>query len=289
MFKLAAIGLDTSHAVGFTDLMQGGKKMVDGLRVTTCLRFPSAFQTEPDQDRRQSAMETFGVKVTRSLEEAVDGVDGILLEINDPALHLPYFERVADLGLPIFLDKPMADTLVNGEKIYRLAQSRGLSVWSASSLRFTPEIRACAKQVPDPLLCNVFGALGQAAKGSSVVWYGIHAFEMVATLMGRGAQAVFAREDQAGVVAVVDYAGGRRALVECNRDFNNYGGRAQNRAGLEQFVAVGSPYPGLIRALADFFLHGEIPVALKETLEIQAMLEAAEKSLSSGKTEEISA
>jgi predicted dehydrogenase len=287
--KLAVIGLDTSHAVAFTNLIQGKEAMVSGLRVVNCLRFPSAFQSEPDQDKRQAALEELGVRVTRSLEEAVRGVEGILLEINDPALHLDYFQQVADLGLPVFLDKPMADTLAHGKAIYQLAREKDVSVWSASSLRFTPEIMACAAAVEQPTFCNVFGALGKAARGSSVVWYGIHAFEMLAKLMGRGARSVFAREDESGVVAIVQYGEGRRGVVECNRGAYRYGGSARKGELTESFLSLGSPYPSLIKALETFFLEGEIPVPLQETLEIQAMLEAAEASLRSGQSEPVSA
>lgn len=285
--KLAIIGLDTSHSLAFTKLIQGEEAVTEGLRITRCMRFPTPFQTEEDQDKRQVAMEELGVTVTRSLEEAVKGAEGILLEINDPALHLEYFSKVADLGLPVFLDKPMADTLANGKEIYRLAKEKNVAVWSASSLRFTPETVACAEAVPEPQLCNVFGALGKAASGSSIVWYGVHAFEILMKLMGQGAQSIRAHQDDSGLVAIVQYAEQRRAVVECNLGSYHYGGSVRKADKRHVFVSQGSPYPSLIKALAKFFLEGEIPVPLEETLEIQAMLEAAERSANSGKSEPV--
>lgn len=282
MFKLACIGLDTSHSIAFTELIQGENKIVDGLHVETCMRFPSAFQSEPDQDGRQQKMEAMGVRVTKSFEEAVSGVDGILVEINDPALHLEYFTKAAELGKPVFLDKPVADTLENALKIHQIAKEKNIPMWSSSSLRFTPEIIACSEKIQNPVLCNVFGALGTARKGSSIVWYGVHAFEMLVTLMGRGAKSLVAREDETGVVATVNYGEGRRGVVECNKGFSRYGGRAQNKEAVEQFIAVGSPYNSLIKALRDFFLDKTIPVPFEESLDVQAMLNAAEKSAAAG-------
>jgi predicted dehydrogenase len=287
MFKLAVIGLDTSHSVVFTDLIQGEKKMVDKLHVETCMRFPSAFQSEADQDKRQEQMEAMGVKVTRSFEEAVEGVDGILLEINDPALHLEYFQKATELGMPVFLDKPMADNLENGLKIYKIAKEKNIKTWSSSSLRFTPEIIECASKVDKPKFSNVFGPLGQAATGNSLIWYGIHSFEMLMTLMDGGAKSVFAREDSNGVVSIVNYEGDRRGIVECNTAASKYGGRAQNNEVAENYVNAGSPYPFLISALENFFIEGTVPVPFEDTLEIQAMMEAAVKSLESGKTETV--
>lgn len=291
MFKLACIGLDTSHAVKFTELIQGPAKKVDSLQVVSCMRFPSAFQSEADQDKRQEIVEKLGVKVTRSFEEAVKGVDGILVEINDPALHLEYFKMAAATGLPVFLDKPMSDTIENGRAIYDIAKKNNIRVWSSSSLRFTPEIRECAAAVKNPGLVNVFGPLGKAAAGSSLVWYGIHTFEMLMTLMGPGAQSVTARKDGKGVVTIVDYKDGRRGVAECNEGLFQYGGRAQSTEAAKSYLVDSSTaeilYSNLITAIADFFTKGAMPVPFEDTFEIQAMLNAAEKSVETGKTEKV--
>lgn len=283
MFKLAMIGLDSSHTPVFTKYIQGKDKMVDSLRVVSCMRFPSPFQSEADQDGRQKMMEDLGVKITRSFAEAVEGVDGIMLEVNDPAQHLEYFKKAAGLGLPVFLDKPLADSLENGQKIYDIAKDKNLTVWSSSSLRFTPEVIGCASKVGKPELCNIFGPLGKAAAGNSLIWYGIHSFEMLMTLMGRGAQSISAYEDEKGVVSIVRYKDGRRAVVECNNDLYVYGGRVQDNEKAETFITQGSPYPYLIAALEKFFIEGTVPVAFEDTLEIQAMLNAATESIDSGK------
>jgi len=291
MFKLAIVGLDTSHAIKFTELIQGEKRIVETLQVTRCLRFPSAFQSEEDQNKRQEILEQLGVVVTHSFEEAVKEVNGILLEINDPALHLEYFEKVSELGLPVFLDKPLADNLKNGLKIFNLAKEKELKVWSSSSLRFTPEIRSCVAEISSPVFCNVYGPLGKAASGNSLIWYGVHTFEMLMALMGKGARSVFAREDNSGTVAIVDYDDNRRGIVECNSDAFFYGGRAQNSKGVSSFTVnfanAAELYACLITALEDFFINGTIPVSFADTLEIQAMMEATLKSQVSGRTETI--
>ncbi|MCF6175699.1 MAG: Gfo/Idh/MocA family oxidoreductase [Victivallaceae bacterium] len=291
MFKLAVIGLDTSHSIKFTELIQGPDKKVNQLQVINCMRFPTPFQTEPDQDGRQQTLEDLGVKVTRDFNEAVEGVDGILLEINDPQFHLEYFEKIAPLGLPVFIDKPLADNLANGKTICDLAQKHNIKVWSASSLRFTPEICNCVKEIGTADFANVYGPLGKAASGSSLVWYGVHTFEMLITIMGSGAKTITAREDAGGITAIVNYDEHRRGVVECNSNAYYYGGRGQNKDDVNSFTVnfanAGELYSNLILALERFFIDGVISVALSETLEIQAMMEATEKSLTSGKTEPV--
>lgn len=288
---IAMIGLDTSHTVEFTKLMQHPEhKIVEGMRVTKALRFPSAFQTEEGQDQRQADLEVMGVKMATTIEAAVDGVDAIFLEINDPALHLAYYEKVAGLGKPVFIDKPLAANVKEGLRILELAQTTGTPTWSSSSLRFIPALEEAKKQIPSPGIAHTFGALGKAAAGSDLVWYGVHAVEMLVASLGIGASQVQALEDKHGITLLVEYKNDRRGLVECLRGHYKYGGRLQSKEGVVFFDAgIGSPYVSLMSALRDFVVEGKIAVPLSEALEVMAILEAGEQSITSGKTVVINA
>ncbi len=289
--KITMIGLDTSHTVKFTELIQGlesSQRCVDGLRVTKALRFSSAFQSEEGQDKRQAELEAMGVIVAPTLDEAVEGADAIFLEINDPSLHLHYFEEVAPLGLPVFIDKPLAANSCQGRRIREVAEQHRIPVWSASSLRFIPELRKARETIASPIIAQTFGALGKAAAGSDLLWYGVHAVEMLTAALGMGAESVRAIEDSSGVILVVRYGDDRRGLVECLRGFGRYGGRLQSKEDVAFFDSGrGSPYPGLLNALRDFVREGTIPVPLAEAQEILGILEAGERSLASGRSEPV--
>jgi len=285
---VGVIGLDTSHAIEFPRRMQApdleaGMK-VPGLRAATCLRFATPFQNEEQLDGRQRELEGWGVKVTRRLEEAVAGVDALMLEINDPAYHLEYFERCAGLGLPIFLDKPMADTIANGRRIDAIARKHGTRVFSSSSLRFVQALGDACAAVPAPALASVYGPLGKAPAGSSVVWYGVHAFEMLQRGLGRGAAAVLARRDTLGVTVIVQYPDARRGIVELTEGSWLYGGclRALDKA--HPFVVnLDRAYTEQLGHIARFFQGGPAPVAMEDSLEVMALLDAAKRSCQSGR------
>lgn len=281
---VAMIGLDTSHTVEFTKLMQHPEhRVVQGMRVVKAMRFPSAFQTEEGQDKRQADLVAMGVQMVSTLEEAVSGVDAVFLEINDPALHLPYFENVAGLGLPVFIDKPLCATMDEARRIRDLAGKRGTPVWSSSSLRFIPALASAKAAVPSPVLAHTFGALGKAAAGSDLVWYGVHAVEMLVTALGIGASRVRALDGKEGVTLLVDYADGRHGLVECLRGLYRYGGRLQSADAMAFFDSgSGSPYAALMAALRDFVAEGVVPVPLAEAIEVMAILKAGDQSLATG-------
>jgi predicted dehydrogenase len=290
--KIAMIGLDTSHTVEFTKLIQdteSGHKIIDGMRVTKALRFPSAFQPEEGQDQRQTDLENLGVTMAPSIDEVVKDVDAVFLEINDPALHLEYFEAVADRGLPVFIDKPLAANTNEGKKIQELATKNNIPVWSSSSLRFIPELIKARETITKPLVGHTFGALGAAAAGSDLVWYGVHAVEMLVAGLGTGVESVTATEDSRGIILIVNYKDERRGIVECLRGLYKYGGRIQSEQEIAYFDSgIGSPYNALMNALHDFVCNSKLPVPLSEAQEVLAILEAGEKSLTSKKTEKIS-
>ena len=172
--KIAVIGLDTSHSIAFPKLMNdptcAPDLQVAGLRVVSCLRFETPFQDAKGLDARQQQLEAWGVKVTTCLDEALVDCDAIMMEINDPAYHLDYFQRLAALGKPIFLDKPLAGTLADGRAIIAEMKRCGTRVWSASSLPFAPGIQTAIDAVGGAVsVGHCFGALGTAPAGDSLI------------------------------------------------------------------------------------------------------------------------
>ncbi|MFA5645841.1 MAG: Gfo/Idh/MocA family oxidoreductase [Candidatus Ratteibacteria bacterium] len=290
--RVAVIGLDTSHSVEFPRRMQAPDcpedQKVSGLRTVSCLTFPTPFQSEEGLAARKKQLEEWGIKVTTSLEEAVEECDAVMVEINDPAFHLEYFKKVADLGKPIFLDKPLADTMESGKEISKIVAEKSLRMFSASSLRFIPQLGDACRAVPLPQVVHTYGPLGRAPAGSSIVWYGVHAFEMLQRAMGMGAMSVFTAKDSSGVVCLIEFSGGRVGVAELRENNRQYGGDLRSEAKAVPFVAdMGRAYSDLLIEIKAFFEGRRVPVSLKETLEIMGMLDAAQRSFESGNRETI--
>ncbi len=286
--NVALIGLDTSHSIQFAKLMNDPEcpreLRVSGMRTVSCLRFETPFQDQAGLDERQKQLEGWGVRVTEDFDEAVADCDAIMLEINDPAYHLESFARAAPLGKPVFLDKPLAGSLADGRAILELAGTHGTRVWSGSSLPFADAIKRALAKVPEVSVGHSFGAMGTAPAGDSLIWYGVHSFEMLQKLMGPGARRVSAVENERGVVTVVEYEGGRQGVVESICGMWHYGGRVQGAKGIAQFLVNAKfNYRNLLREVRAFFLGGPPPVAMEVTFEGLAMMAAARQSIESGR------
>jgi predicted dehydrogenase len=192
------------------------------------------------------------------------------------------------LGKSIFLDKPLADTIENGKKIYDLTKSKNLKVFSVSSLRFVPQLEQACREIPSPQFATIYGPLGGAPAGSSIVWYGVHAFEMLQRAMGRGAQSLLVKKDTAGVTAIVTYPDNRRGIVELNHGAWIYGGTLRTTDKASPYVVdMSRAYSDLLVKIEAFFRTGVSPVTMEETLEVMALLDATQKSSDSGKEEKI--
>jgi predicted dehydrogenase len=290
--RIGMIGLDTSHSIAFTKCLQApdvpAEQHVDGARVVSCMRFETPFQGKEGLDERQKQLEGWGVEVTTDFDHAVAECEAIMLEINDPAYHLEYFTKCAKLGKPIFLDKPMADNTSNAKKIHEIAKTNNMRVFSSSSLRFVPALIAAIEAVGERKYVSTYGPLGKAPAGSSIVWYGVHAFEMLQRAMGRGAKGVFAKKDSVGVVSIVDYGEGKRGVVELTEGAYAYGGSVRSEKKAVPFTAENALlYPLELTEVVKFFAGGELPVTLDDALEVTSMLDAAERSVASGKTESL--
>ena len=288
--KAAIVGMDTSHAVEFPKFLHDPAMepefRVNSVKVTRALRFETPFQNKAGLDQRQQYLEGIGVKVTEDFDEAVADCDAIFMEINDPSLHLEYFRKCAPLGKPIFLDKPFADTLDHTVEILKLAKEHKVRFFTASSLRFDANIVKAHEEMPEIEQGLTWGPLGPAAAGSSIIWYGIHTFEMLEKIMGTGAIAVTSVPDRCGVVCTVAYGDGRRGVVQLTKGNYSYGGILRKGRENKMFTFVGGKhlYHNLVADIGNFFRGKYEGVPLKESFEIMAMLEAAELSVQYGRT-----
>ncbi len=294
MIKIAIIGIDTSHSVAYPSVMQGPGRRIAGMRATACLSFLTPFTNRQIIEDRSRQLEALGVKVSENMDEALEGCDAIMLEINDGSYHLEYFRKVAGLGKPVFLDKPLACSLADGRAILRLAEKHSTRVWSGSSIPFLPDIVRARAALTDIRLAHLFGPLGIAPSGDSLIWYGVHVVETLQSLMGPGPRAVQAMETPNGIVAAVDYGQERQGLLEIVKKCGSYGGRVQGgfrgETRVHQFVCDTSRNKeAIMRVMKAFFSGGPAPVDLKTSLEGLAIMAAARRSIETGRAVPVAA
>jgi len=97
-----------------------------------------------------------GIRRSQSIEDALDGVDGVMLLAPDNIdVHLRLAERVLPAGKPTLIDKFLAPSISESRQIAALAERYGAPVLSSSALRYAVELEALRKlQAADDLESN---------------------------------------------------------------------------------------------------------------------------------------
>jgi len=110
-----------------------------------------------------------------------------------PDDHLRLARPFLSKGLPVLIDKPLADTVEDAIEIVRLARSNGAPLISASSIRYAPEVDALQELANDGSLGKLIGITCVLGTGvSTLKWYAIHMIDALSYIFGPGMESVFA-------------------------------------------------------------------------------------------------
>jgi predicted dehydrogenase len=294
--RVGIIGLDTSHAIAFTQtLNKGPKKQEDaskvaGVRVVAAYPqgskdIESSTKRVPEYTEKVSAM---GVEIVDSLEALVSKVDAVLLESNDGRVHLEQVQTVLKAGKPVFIDKPIAASLEDTLRIFEAAAKAKVPVFSSSSLRFGAGTLAVRNgSLGKVNRAETFSPVNLEPSHPDLFWYGIHGCESLYTVMGTGCKSVKRSLTEDGKVQVVgNWTGGRQGVFrqENGADRKGYGGMARGEKG-DAVVGTYEGYDVLLFAIVDMFRTGVAPVSVEETVELYTFMEAADESKRRGGAE----
>lgn len=281
--RIGIIGLDTSHSIAFTKALNAASPKAElmGYRITAAYPYGSK-QIESSVKRIPGYTEEvkkLGVNIVDSISALLNEVDYVMLETNDGTLHLEQALQVIKAGKPLFIDKPVAASLTDVFRIYKAAQAANVPIFSASSLRYMKTVQeAIGGKIGDILGADTYSPATTEPHHPDLFWYGIHGVEMLIALMGIGCKQVSRVHTADTDVVVGVWTDGRIGTFRGTRTGKHtYGGTA---FGQEGDLSLG-PYDGydaLIIEIIRFFDSGKSPVDERETLEIYAFMDAADRS-----------
>ncbi|MCA9014505.1 MAG: DUF1080 domain-containing protein, partial [Planctomycetaceae bacterium] len=290
--RAGIIGLDTSHAIAFTKMLNTGKPEGELAGIRVVAAYPqgskdikSSVDRVPDYTKQVKEM---GVEIVDSIDELLKKVDVVFLETNDGRPHLEQAIPVFQAGKPVFIDKPVAGSLTDAVALYELSRKYNTPMFSSSSLRFSKGAQRLRNGEEGKITkCSTHSPCSLEATHPDLFWYGIHGVETLFTVMGPGCQTAKRTVSNADRDEVVGkWAGGREGHFAGVRKGTpkGYGGTAVGKNGE---VAVGGydGYKPLLIEIAKFFRTGKAPVSEEETLEIYSFMEAADESKRQGGAE----
>jgi hypothetical protein len=238
-------------------------------------------------ERRAELQRKWGVRLERSLAGVLRHVDvAMILSVNGDT-HLAQAKPFLAEGVPLFVDKPLANSAVSARALAKLASASRGPLLSCSALRYAEEVERTREEfqrIGSPR-CGVVSGPGTEKKGiPGSFFYGVHAAEILHALFGEGIESVRALRSDHEDIVHVQYKDGRRPILRLVRRGASGFWFTVGCAEGERVVPVtaGTFYERLLAQVAAMFRSGRSPMPLESTLEIVALLEAINHSVSKG-------
>lgn len=289
--RIGIIGLDSSHAVAFTELINDASRRdhVPGGRVVAAYKGGS-----PGLANSDTRIERFTADVTGTLQiPLVDSIDMLLTRVDavlllsvDARQHLAQVRPVLAAHKRVFIDKPITASYRDARAIADLARSSGTPFFSSSSLRYAPHIQRLREKAGAGA-----GALGAFTWGPAptesylpdLFWYGIHSIESLYALMGPGCESITRVSTSTTDIVSCRWRDGRIGTMRGTRDGDHaYGATVFGKETALTETTAQTDYNGLVMEIMKFFASGTPPVSPDETLELIAFMEAADVSKARG-------
>ena len=282
ILRLGVVGLD-GHGPVFTNVVNGSDPMLPGARVVAAMPVPTVMIPEDALARNVEKTRALGVEIVEDPARLADRVDGILILHDDGSKHLELAARFAAMGKPIFVDKPFEASVTAARELVSVCRKARCPVFSASSLRFSAEMRACLAdaEAGDVRSAMTYSPFSPKPSMPGWIYYGVHAVEPLFTLMGRGCKEVRCIHSDQGPIAVGTWQDGRLGVAKGTIGGKPGFGFTAWREGTTTAATVDSSkiYPPLLQEIKRFIETGEAPVDPEESIEGIAFMAAANESM----------
>ncbi|MGB9612196.1 MAG: Gfo/Idh/MocA family protein, partial [Bryobacteraceae bacterium] len=285
--RLGIVGTDTSHVIAFTSILNDPNHPghVPGARVAAAFKggSPDLAASRDRVDKHAAELASrFGVEIVPDIPTLLGKVDAVLLESVDGRVHLAQFREIARSGKPVFIDKPLASTYEDAREIAELARRFGVPWFSSSALRYSSALAGLRSGPVDGAFVWAPGPL-EPTHRLDLSWYGIHAVEILYTLMGPGCEEVSRTFAPDAEIVTGRWKDGRVAAIRLVRPYSAYGAVVFSGKQVRQSQQdLYTGYRGLVVQIVNFFQTRVPPVPEQETLEMFSFMDAAQRSREAG-------
>ncbi|MBR3933256.1 MAG: Gfo/Idh/MocA family oxidoreductase [Clostridia bacterium] len=137
--------------------------------------------TDDPEDAKKVAIASKIENIVEKPEDVIGKVDAVIIATDKGDEHIWRAKPFIEVGLPVFIDKPMADNVEDLKTIISWVK-KGHMIMSSSSLRYTKEYEPYMKKTSE------LGKLRYINMTMAKSWerYGIHALEPVYCITGHG-------------------------------------------------------------------------------------------------------
>ena len=281
--RIGAIGIDCSHLPEFTRRITALNESGQTRCRVTRLWTDGRHDVPAERARKWQGMaEEIGVRPASSMDELLGDVDGVMVLAVNGHRHLELSLPALERGLPTYIDKPLTCDLSQARQILDVSRRRNGRCYSASSLRFAPEVTDLPRADLGRLAAiDAFGPGQISPAMQGLFYYGVHTIEMVDAIWGPGVTRISAITLPDRDLADLEYHDGRYARLRMDRKGSyDFGATVHGEKRVHQLkVDFADVYNRLVLGMTLFFEGGDAPVALRDSVENVAVMEAGNASM----------
>ncbi len=235
--------------------------------------------TDDPADAKKVALASKIPNIVEKPEDVIGQVDAVIIATDRGDEHVWRAKPFIDAGLPVFVDKPLADNVEDLKTFIKWVEG-GARIMSSSSLRYTKEY------MPYFMSTHELGELRYINMTMAKTWerYGIHALEPVYRLLGPGFVSVQNTGDETHNIVHIKHKSGVDVTLAVIYDA---AGSALKIVGTKDSVCVPSKdsYFSFRTQLQEFisFAEGNEPnYPFSETIELMEIIIAGIRSRNEG-------
>jgi predicted dehydrogenase len=276
--RIGIAGVDGSHAEDFLRHFNIEARYGD-LRVT-------AIWGGTDARSAELLARSPGLTIAGSLEALVSAVDAVIVGDRHGGLHKHHALAAIAAGKPLFIDKPLANSLTDATAIVEAAERARVPLLSGSALRWQPETQALKTRLaamPGPMRLFAYGTWYPDNDYGGAIYYAIHTVELAQELVGSDWREVGIER---GTNPRVYYRAGPHEVTMEFRPLGETGSSAFGvkietpGTGLDQPIPLGDDYMAPVcDSIAAMLRTGASPMSRDELLTPVALMEEIDRLL----------
>lgn len=179
MFCVAIAGIENSHALEIIQYLNVDRPAGIPVRVTALVT--------GELNRTAELAKLGGIDtVVDSAAELQDRIDALIVTSRDGALHRDLAVPFLEIGIPVWVDKPLAASVADAEDIIDAAERGGAAMSSSSALRWvsdTQELAESLDEVGELQTLTLTGPADPDSEHSGIFFYGIHIADVAQRLL----------------------------------------------------------------------------------------------------------
>jgi predicted dehydrogenase len=282
--RIGIIGAENSHTIGYGKIFNTEKK------------FPGAevkyVWGETDEFASKAADKGNIPHIVKDPSEMLGNIDALIVDHRHAKYHLEPATPFIKEGIPTFIDKPFCYRATEGKEFLTLARKHGAPVASFSSIAHSNSTYDIKEQVESMGKINQvvrYGPVDIDSKYGGIFFYGVHLLQPLMNMFGEDIERVrINRQGQNGSASLVYKNGLFATLVFKNvsRGWETFVETEEGLIELKSRVEEGDPAMNY-SDMVEMFRTGKEPRSHQSMLNCVSVLEALEKSVSSGSWEDV--